>query len=229
MNSPHPKSLLRLLGLLLTLGVASAPLSADAQILLDFKGTINSSTSSIFTVGQSLDFSLTTASSTPSQTTSVSLGGTVYTFTTVTDATLTIDGTSYDLGHISTGTESLPNGTPGIPSPIFGIDAISGTIDPNATEVGVRLESSSPSAIDANYFPLASLPLSSFDVASTLYVFDPTYTGAPSGPGQGIASIASYSLTYVPEPATWSALAGVAVLAGALIRRRTVFPIRSGH
>ncbi|HTQ31646.1 MAG TPA: PEP-CTERM sorting domain-containing protein [Opitutaceae bacterium] len=186
-----------------------------AQVSYDFRGTISTSNSSVYHVGDSLELTFNLASQIPASQSSPFPGFTQYQFT-VLSATMTVNGNTVSLPY------SNPTQTPVFTDafttavfPEFGFgDQEANTGLSNPSEYEFSLNSRSAADVNSYMLPLPGLPVSDFAEH-----FIKAYDSSGNG---GEAQITSYSVTglSIPEPSTYAAIAGAFALGAAIISKR---------
>ncbi len=185
----------------------------SASVTYEFKGTIDYSTSSVYTLGQSLDLTISLPSAVPTFGYQVIPGWWSNYFGPPT-TTLTIAGTSYSLPPIGITTS-------GSVSPFgdeYGFIAQGYNLGlPNLSQFEFGFWSSLPQFVDSNFLPLPGLPVSDF-TGPLIRVFDDTFGVAGNyWTGMGEAQITSYSVQGLSTPEDSSTLFSVGLGIAAML------------
>jgi hypothetical protein len=191
-----------------------------SQVTYDFQGVISSSNSSIYPIGDSLDFTFTLASQTPASHMVIFPGYTQYTFS-VLSATMSINGDKILLPALAPSPWGL-NVPVETDSSTTGIEygfgdqtdytGLYGNYLPHDCEF--RFASTSAANVDSNMLPLPGLPISDFS-ENVLAVYD-------QYGNDGRAEITSYSVTglaAIPESSSFALIISVLTLFGVIILR----------
>lgn len=206
---------------LLYIAVASIALlladRASAQSLFEFRGTVVSTTSAVYQVGDTIDLRLGLASNTPifSFTPSYATSGTCNEFQ-MSSFAVTVNGTDIPLAIASVITDyQLVESGYTYNGIAFGS---AGTVQAGANPAYVDLDFLSGDVNDVNQYglPLGGLPLAHF--SGSMQLSDTTWTGGSSG--YAWVQITDYSVIAVPEPSVYGVVAGVAGLIVAIGSRR---------